>query len=776
MAMISTASRAGPLAVAGMWPGRPLPSVLQLAALLAALIAFGLVLYPPMAFAQIFPSHAEPARPPLRIAVFVSSRTDQCYDNGYVAATAALARAEENRINSGGGIAGRPVKVTLYDDVRDAARTIANMRAVLDDPETLAVIGLSGSDRAKAVFDELGKDIRARRIPFLSGISVNGIFADYPNVFTTQATQDDERLPVLTAFVRRMGFSRTAFVGYAEAVFSKALGDGLARASSDRPLIADHRLGGSGDELDSGEVAAMVADLQAKQPDLLVVGMGGARAAKVIADLVAAGVTPALFVTGRIDALPAELTSRYPNAIYQLAWDNLPETDNDRLRRMVENEPPENWSFEGKKVPEAPGWANGKCETRPLLAEPDPLTEGNLRAIGVGSIAADMIALVAKAAGGAKADADVSSLRRRVVQQINTSYAAGRGMFKGRYDNWSFNPKTRSASRTPFVVILPQGLGRTQLAPIQFVRVRDGALQAIETLYLDIDLIRASHVEDNEQTFFAEFYLSMRNGVANSIEQIDFTNAYVDPRTNGRQLAIERLHDGGSSGAWPVGMKVYKVSGRFTFEPDLTNYPFDRQRFSIDIQPKRGDAPFIVQPPPLSLRDKVAGTDGWDMQKQYVGVDEDFVPLVDAYTHYPSVVPFYKASFVWLMKRQTTDYYLRVVVPLAFILIVAYLSIFIPISHFEAIVTIQVTALLSAVALYLSLPKLESDAATVSDRIFVFNYMMVSLMIVISIMRMNGVVTRRRWIGSLLWALHVVAMPVMIAAFGWTIYELSAGL
>ena len=57
------------------------------------------------------------------------------------------------------------------------------------------------------------------------------------------------------------------------------------------------------------------------------------------------------------------------------------------------------------------------------------------------------------------------------------------------------------------------------------------------------------------------------------------------------------------------------------------------------------------------------------------------------------------------MKRQTTDYFLRVVVPLGFILIVAYLSIFIPRAHFEAIVTIQVTALLSAVALYLALPK-----------------------------------------------------------------------
>ena len=89
------------------------------------------------------------------------------------------------------------------------------------------------------------------------------------------------------------------------------------------------------------------------------------------------------------------------------------------------------------------------------------------------------------------------------------------------------------------------------------------------------------------------------------------------------------------------------------------------------------------------------------------------------------------------MKRETTDYFLRVVVPLAFILIVAYLSIFIPQSHLEAIVTIQITALLSAVALYLSLPKLESDSATISDRIFVFDYMVVSFMIVISILRIN---------------------------------------
>jgi hypothetical protein len=265
----------------------------------------------------------------------------------------------------------------------------------------------------------------------------------------------------------------------------------------------------------------------------------------------------------------------------------------------------------------------------------------------------------------------------------------------------------------------------------------------------------------------------MRNGSAASIDKIEFTNAYIDPRTNGSQITVETLHDGGPSNVFPDNMKVYRISGRFVFEPDLARYPFDTQRFSIDMQPKRGDSPFIVQPPPLDLRDRTVATDGWDQKLQYVGTDGDFVPLIDAYTHEPSIVPFYKASFVWMMKRQTTDYFLRVVVPLTFILAVAYLSIFIPISHFEAVVTIQVTALLSAVALYLSLPKLDSDTATVSDRIFVFNYMMVSAMIAISIIRMNRIVAARRWIGKSLWTLHVVGVPIAVAIVAWLVYALS---
>ncbi len=729
----------------------------------------------PLASARAQDTAQAAQRPPLTIPIFISARTDLCYDPGDAAAIKALTMRESQRINRQGGIAGRPIQLRFLDDERDQAKTTANLRSGLTDPQAIAMIGLSNSNRAKVAFEATAKELRESAIPFLSSIAVNSVFEGFPNVFTIQASQDEERLPVMVRFIQHMKFERPAFIGLRDAVFSTTLGDGLKKQLGERTLVAEQRLRSAGDNVDPAEVASLLAMLKDKQPDLAVMSIGTNRAAMLMQAMTSAGITPALFITGRIEALPVEIANSYPNAIYQLAWDRLPEAYNDRLRRLISREGQENWIFEGGKNAEAPGWKSGECKSRRDTPSPDPVEAANLRAIGIGTQFADMVALVAAAAGTADAKADVPALRHHVLQQLKTTYAAGRGAFKGSFENWSFQPATRTAVRTPFVVIQPHGLGRTQLAPVQFTRVKDGSLRQIETLYVDIDMIKAHRVDDNEKSFFAEFYLAMRDTPTSSIEQIEFTNAYLDPKTNGRQLSVQVLHSGGPSNAYPERMRVYKVTGRFIFEPDLASFPFDTQRFSIDLQPKRGDAPFIIQPPPNELRDKQVTTDGWDPKSQYVGYDEDFVPVIDAFTHEASVAPFYKASFVWLMKRQTTDYYLRVVVPLLFILIVAYLSIFIPQSHFEAIVTIQVTALLSAVALYISLPKLDSDTATVSDRIFVFDYMMVSLMIVISILRVNRLIAHRKGLQRFLGVVHIVAVPLMLVAMAWHVNALSMG-
>lgn len=732
-----------------------------------------------LVLAQVTPSIAQgqaiaSSRQPLSIAVLVSSRNDLCYDNGEVAAITRLATAEAERINAAGGVLRRPVQLEFLDDNRQPQKTIANVRTALANPNTVAIVGLANTTTAKTLFDTLGNEIGASGIPFLSDLSLTSLFEKHSNVFTTRASQDAERIPVIAEFMKSRLIKRPAFVGLIDSLFSTSLADGLKTLTGDAKLVADYRLTLENDKLNPTAIAAVIADLKRQDTDLVFLAVGSQRTAAVLTAFAAAGLRPPVFVTGRIETILEAGAPEYPGDIFQFAWDDLPGVYSDRLRERIARNGLDSWIFEGAKVAEAPGWATGACKPRAEDAQPDVFDRRNLLAIGRGTQHSDMVALVAQALKGADAKADTARLRAHILKELKTSYAAGSGAFRGSFENWSFRPDSRTADRTPFIVMRPNGLGASQLAPDQFVRLRSDQLLRIGTLYLDIDLIRAFRVDDNEKSFFAEFYLALRGQNA-TIKDIEFANGFLDPKTNDRQINVRTLHDGGPSGMYPSEMKIYLVSGKFMFDPRLANYPFDSQSFAINIQPKNGNAPFIVQPPPAALRDKAVITDGWDPKDQYVSYDEDFVPTIDAWTLQQSIVPFYKASYVWVMKRQTTDYYLRVVVPLGFILIVAYLSIFIPQSHFEAIVTIQVTALLSAVALYLALPKLDADSATLSDKIFIFTYMAVSLMIGLSILRVNSTVAQAPWLRTSLGVVHMMLIPALVMVMAFYVYTTSQG-
>lgn len=757
---------------------QPLAVVTMLGA--AVLLVLLQVLMPRTAIAQEEAQAA--AGPPFNVAVFVSSNPEACYDRGYEGAIRKLVTLEQDRLNRRGGVHGRPIQAKFFDDEGDVEKTIANTREALADPQLLAIVGLTSSDRGEELFNGakdkskgLSQQIVESGVPFITDMSVNDVFAAYPNVFSTRPSQDDGNAPVVTEFISQMGYEKVGLIVNNDKLYSKAFGDALATGIGPGKIVADHRVRQRDKSaIEPDDVKRAVEDLKAKEPDLVVIAVGSSRSGPIIAAMQEAGLSSAIFMIGTLNRVPEEIRDRHPSPIFELARSDFPELYNAKLGDLVAQGDAREWIFEGRKNPMASGWADGSCklEKKEEIEFRNPLDTDNQRTIERGTQFADMIGLVASGANAAGPGSDLAARRKAIVEALTKTYASGKGAYRGNFNTWSFDPEARVAVRPLLIVILPAGLHRRQLAPIQFVRLRDGSLRRIDTLYLDIDLIRAHRVDDNEKTFMAEFYLAMRANDGANIERLDFANAHINPRTNGQEISIEPLHDGRPDRAFPDLMKLYRVSGRFHFEPRLDAYPFDTQRFSIEIKPKSGTA-FLIQPPPQELRDGDVASDDWQAVGQYVGLSEDFVPVVDAYRLEPSVVPFYNASFVWLMKREVNDYFLRVVVPLAFILIVAYVSIFIPNSHFEAIITIQVTALLSAVALYLSLPQLDSDTATLSDHIFLFDYFMVSVMIVISIARINRHVASRSWAKSALGVVHTLGVPAAVVAMGYYVYGLS---
>jgi hypothetical protein len=750
------------------------------------LLLFWLTLFSgPAAFAN--PASAfSIGRPPLKITVLVGPRNDFCYSD-HIDAIEKLARAERDRINNAGGISGRPVEVQFRDDAGDARRTVANVSDALTDPNTIALIGLQSSNRAGHIFKQLGPRLAESGIPWISSISVTHLFAGYPNVFTMQGSQEEESIPVIAQFLKEKGFARPAFIGFKGSTYAEAIINGL-EASRDFPGFAAKRLlvlpGADAKArmhatIDPAEVANAVDELKWKNPDIIFLSVGGWRVPAFLKELEQAGMSVPVFVSGRLEDVFRSPSVSYGGDAYQIARDELPNLYNNRLRTRLFRERSEEWVFNGDRNQDAFDRLENGCEERPANAHLELLSRSNLRAIGMGVEFRDMIAMAANLANAQKpavsAD-DIGAIRRAIVNGIPKYYAAGRGVFKGGLEDWSFRPDSRTAVRAPFILTRPKGLNKQQLAPLQYVPLQGERFRKIPTIYLDVDLTHLYRVDDVEKTFSADFYLSMSDDNNPGIDQIEFANAVLDYKTGTRQITVQPLHEGGESDTYPSHMKIYQVSGKFLLDPVYKSYPFDAQRFSIDLRPKKGEFPFIVQPMQKDLRDKAFDIEGWDTKDAYVTYDQDSVSVFDAKKLEPNTVPFYKNSFVWVAKRSATDFYLRVVVPLIFIAAVAYFAVFIPSVHFEAIVTIQVTALLSAVALYITTPKVDSDTSTLSDKIFLFNYMIFTFMIAIAILRINKFAVEKMHIKRLLGILHIAGIPLMLVLMFFYVWGAGAAV
>lgn len=679
----------------------------------------------------------EPAAPapdskkPYQIAVITSSQEGSISTT--IEAITRFLEAKERDINRAGGILGTPIKLVFYDDNEDGEQTKAKVQEALSEDRLIAMLGLWSSSRGAGVVDLIGES----GVPFISEISLDQLFRNHDNIFILTTSVSDD-----TELFRRFlsdNFSSAQFVGVNDDLFTlefhKALGELRGTVEVMDELWVD-----SNNEISEDALKEIIAAIRERQPSIICMAAGSFRGGVILQALAEAEIeTPVYFATGTIQRVLRNLDGvDYHGALYQNSTD-IPYVENERLAEIQRH--PE---FTSRQI----DYSNDD--------------------LAYGFSYSDMLAMIADAANGAP-DLSPTGLRSHISSQLR-QIKAGQQFYEGVWRNWAFTAN-RAISQDKVLHWRPQNSKDLKLFPTQYQSKPTG-LSQVPVVYLNIDMEKIRSVDSMEKTFDADFYVSMTSNQQITLDDFEFTNAYRSSGSGEPLIAIRNLKTNNVPRSSEVE-RLYKVSGRFLFDPHLGDYPFDEQQFSISFQPTNTTSPFLIQPPPPTLREDRFDIDGWTLAEEvgYVGTEEDIISTFQDYGSGRSILAFHKFNFTWTAQRYVLDYYLRVVIPLALIMVVAYFSVFIPNSKFDSVIAIQVTALLSTIALYLAIPKMDSETATMSDQIFLFTEAVIGLMIAFSILRVN-IPKRLRIPSTTIMLAQVVTVPILVllmVRYVWTV-------
>ena len=707
------------------------------------------------------------------VGIFISSDNDGCYIPGGVRAIKQFTTERAAEINAAGGVNTRELRLKFMDELDDVKNTKRLVNEAVTDRNMVAMIGLNSSTRGAQVVDKIGRS----GIPLISEMSRNDLYAPFDNIFALTAAVEDE-FGVVKKFIEDGIFSKPAFIGQKGNLYVERIEEALADPLSPKPMVQSHWLEIAPDYsiADAADADRIIDEIKAIQADFLFLAIHSGPSAQFLARLVERGMDLPVYILmgslGRIQQMMS--TPAYPQDMYKSIRGNAPYVFNERLRQRIWRTSDENWVFPSIPSTSAPANCADKRRPKPLTGVMDPR---NFRTINFGVRYRDMLSLIAEVADTSADDGakiDVKSIRTRIKKGLS-ALKQGERIYRGWWHNWSFT-RNRAVAENSFVVHLHPKIGEMALSPTQYQFTPSG-LKSVPVVYISIDMVRIFDVNSNDESFQSEFYLSFKTDSDVDIDDIEFTNAFRAQFNTDTLINIRRIHSENGDGPLPIGLKLYKITGKFMFNPDLRRYPFDKQRFSISFQPSNAAKPFIIQPPPSSVVQSVFESDGWTPGPRYVGSDQDIISVVGDHVSQQKIIPLYKFNFTWPMARIATDYTLRVLVPLIVILMTTYLSVFIPAKRLESVVAIQVTALLSSIALYLSIEKLNFEHATISDQIFVMTYVAITLMLAFSVAR-DQLVTHEYWnANSVLRFIQVLLIPLFIAGmvgivfYGETVFK-----
>ncbi len=603
------------------------------------------------------------------------------------------------QINEQGGLNGRELRVKYLDDKGNPEIARHVVAETMHDRHLIGYVGCWSSTRSKAIAELLGPE----RIPFIGGYALTALFADYPTLYTAERSIQD----VLAIFGELVGrYGRPAFVGKADDLYSMAILDKMKEVAAHEGdvQVVHEQWFASSHTYSAADYDSLSQALSDASADFLVLSFESSTTSQIVQQLRRAGITIPIFTAlGDLGFVASHSNGLHAGELYDLNVIGIPGTFNHRLQEQI-----------------------------PVFRREIKHGETLELQLSFGARLADSIGILAEAAKAEAAKDPTIPIRERINYGM-AQYVGGQRIYRGWFYDWYFTPD-RAIAGDVLMAWKPPNVTYHMLAPLQYMYASD-TLRQVPVLYTHMDLVEINRISDTEGTFYATFYLEVATAGHFSVQQLDFTNAARSETSHGYLLDIKTVRQHSVQGDPPLHSHLYKISGKFVFEPDLRKYPFDQQRFPISFHPSSALNPFLVQPSHPASRDTLFEARGWNYRGHYVGFDHDIISSGSIFEPTRQTIPYYKFNYTFVLSRARIDFFLKVLTPLLVILTITYFSVYIPLHRFETLEAIQVTSLLASIALYFSAYKPEMEHATISDKIFIFTYIMITSLIGTSILQ-----------------------------------------
>ncbi|HVY61591.1 MAG TPA: hypothetical protein VHF22_08060, partial [Planctomycetota bacterium] len=294
-------------------------------------------------------------------------------------------------------------------------------------------------------------------------------------------------------------------------------------------------------------------------------------------------------------------------------------------------------------------------------------------------------------------------------------------------------------------------------------------------------------VDLKNEKFFADFYLWMRypapeaetETASREIEKFEFMNGRVDVREEQDRKVVR----GETYVCW-------RMSGTFSFEARLHNYPFDTQDLGIVIEHSSLESDRLVFVDDLESYKRSGvppafwGTkEGLDIPEFTLRSTERTSALSEYKTDFgdperhASKTVYSRFEYSMKFARDFWPYFFKIIIPLIVIMAMAYLVFFLPAKEIQSASGLAITALLSCIAFNITVTQNlpEVGYLVVSDKFFLCTYILLFLTLLHSVLTFawdDQGVDMKRWDAMAVWVFPVL----YIASFAYLMTQaLSAG-